>query len=107
MHTLRKKQAQQNLYSALLLLETVEEAEQFMKDICTPHERELLAERWAVCQLLATGEFSYREIHEKTGASLTTITRVARFLRDEHNSGYTRMLQKTAQKLSTEKENLP
>ena len=36
----------------------------------------------------------YREIHERTGVSTTTIVRVGRFLRQEPNKGYRRAIDK-------------
>ncbi|MES2215566.1 MAG: YerC/YecD family TrpR-related protein [Pseudomonadota bacterium] len=84
----------QDLCSALLRLETKEEAYNFLKDLCTPQEIHSLSERWKVCQMLHQEDLSYREIHSKTGASLTTIGRVARFLRDESYHGYLTILQK-------------
>lgn len=80
--------AQLQLCEALLSLQTKEEAYRFLKDLCTPQELNALSERWRVCQLLADGKLSYRDIHQVTGASLTTIGRVARFLKDEHYHGY-------------------
>ena len=53
-----------------------------------------MEERWKVCQLLSDGELSYREIHKITDASLTTIGRVARFLREEPHGGYRNILEK-------------
>ena len=76
------------LYDALLLLKTPEECKNFIQDLCTPQEVKTLKERWRVCQLLERGNLSYREIHQITGASLTTIGRVARFLKEETNQGY-------------------
>ncbi len=81
-----------DLCSALLLLKTKEEAYNFLKDLCTPQEIAALAERWKVCRLLETGDLSYRDIHRITGASLTTIGRVARFLKDEPYRGYRALL---------------
>ncbi|RZI46774.1 transcriptional regulator [Rickettsiales endosymbiont of Peranema trichophorum] len=86
------------LCEALLLLETRDEAFNFLKDLCTPQELNSLAERWRVCKLLNGGEFSYRQIHQMTGASLTTISRVARFLKDEPYSGYITLLGKVNKK---------
>jgi uncharacterized protein YerC len=57
-----------------------------------------LAERWRVCRLLNEGDLSYREIHDVTGASLATITRVARFLKDEPHHGYRSVLKKMTKK---------
>jgi TrpR-related protein YerC/YecD len=90
-----KKQEQEiSLFEALLTLKTVNEAERFFKDICTPQEIKALQERWRVCQLLERGDLSYREIHDVTGASLTTIGRVARFLKQESYQGYRLVLDK-------------
>lgn len=77
-----------NIYQTILQLKTEKEVELFLKDLCTPQELAAFQERWHVCQILAKEEFSYREIHEKTGASVTTIGRVARFLKDEPYKGY-------------------
>ncbi|MBS0193571.1 MAG: DNA-binding transcriptional regulator [Proteobacteria bacterium] len=48
-------------------------------DLCTPAELEALADRWRVVPLLIDG-VPYREIHERTAVSVTTIGRVARCL---------------------------
>ena len=45
---------------------------------------------------------SYREISASTGASLTTVTRVARFLKDEDNEGYVLMLKRMKRKKRNE-----
>jgi len=82
------------LCDALLALESREEAYNFLKDLCTPQELKTLAERWHVCQILNQGNLSYREIHRITGASLTTIGRVARFLKNEPYNGYRAILNK-------------
>ena len=77
-----------DIYDALLLLGDKAEAQAFLKDLCTPQELKALGERWRVCQLLNQTHMSYRDIHTQTGASLTTIGRVARFLKDEPYQGY-------------------
>jgi TrpR-related protein YerC/YecD len=51
----------------------------FLSDICTPTEIESIADRWEVAQLLKEN-LSYREIYSRTGVSITTIGRVARYL---------------------------
>lgn len=61
-------------------------------DLCTPSEVRTLAERWHVARLLDETDLSYREIHDATGVSTTTIVRVARFLRQEPHLGYRRAL---------------
>lgn len=84
-----------DLCDMLIRLESRDEAYALLKDICTPQEIGALAERWRVCQLLDRGDMSYRDIHQATGASLTTIGRVARFLKDESYQGYRQALDKT------------
>lgn len=91
-----------DLYTALLELTTPQEFERFFKDICTPQEITAMQERWRVCQLLEQGTNSYRDIHAITGASLTTITRVARFLKDEPYNGYKTVLQRLKRKIKHE-----
>ena len=59
----------------------------FLIDITTPSELATLQERLNVAMLLEEGN-SYKEISQKTGSSTTTITRVARFLKDEKFGGY-------------------
>jgi TrpR-related protein YerC/YecD len=68
------------------------EAIAFLKDLCTPAELHALAERWYVARLLDKGDLTYREIHDATGVSTTTVVRVARFLKQEANRGYRRVL---------------
>jgi len=77
-----------DLCRALLTPKSVDEMSRLLSDLCTPAEVRTLAERWHVAQLLEKGELSYREIHEATGVSTTTIVRVARFLRQEPHQAY-------------------
>ncbi|MBS7838231.1 transcriptional regulator [Wohlfahrtiimonas chitiniclastica] len=85
------------LCDALLTIEDAQSMNAFLRDLCTPNEYAAFVERWRVCRLLAKEQYSYREIHALTGASLTTIGRVARFLKDENNNGYTAVLAKIDQ----------
>ena len=78
----------QELYDAILSLDSASELDIFLRDLCTPQELMNLAERWQVCRLLHQGTMSYREISALTGASLATIGRVARFLHIEPHQGY-------------------
>lgn len=77
-----------DLCRALLTPENPEEMAALLADLCTPAEVRALAERWQVARLLDTTSLSYREIHDLTGVSTTTIVRVARFLRQESHLGY-------------------
>ena len=90
--TLSYKETSLSLSQALLMLENQEDMDNFLKDLCTPQEMKALQERWRCAQLLASGELSYREIQQQIGASLTTISRVARFLKDEPYKGYKHLI---------------
>ncbi|WP_206860986.1 YerC/YecD family TrpR-related protein [Lysobacter changpingensis] len=67
------------LATALASLRTVEEVQAFLEDLCTPAELEAMGDRWRVVPLLQEN-VPYREIHERTQVSVTTIGRVARTL---------------------------
>ena len=73
--------AEDELFSALLGLQTVDELRAFFLDLCTPAELQAFKDRWAVVELLAEG-MTYRAIHDQTGVSVTTVGRVARCLTD-------------------------
>ena len=77
-----------DLCEALLTPRTADEMARLLTDLCTPAEIRTLAERWHVARLLDGSELSYRDIHDATGVSTTTIVRVARFLRQEPHQGY-------------------
>ena len=85
-----------DLAAALSSVRTPGEARALLADLCTPAEVNSLAERWQVARLLDTGTMTYREIHDATGVSTTTIVRVARFLRQEGNRGYRLLLDRAA-----------
>jgi TrpR-related protein YerC/YecD len=85
-----------DLCAALLTPASAEEMGRLLTDLCTPAEIRTLAERWHVARLLDGTGLSYREIHDATGVSTTTIVRVARFLRQEPNLGYRRALDASA-----------
>lgn len=81
------------LFEALLVLETRDEVEQFLRDLCTLAELEAMAHRWSVARLLDEG-LPYLEIASKTHASTTTVTRVAHWLR-HGEGGYRLALDRT------------
>jgi TrpR-related protein YerC/YecD len=82
----------EDLAAALAALQSDEEARALLRDLCTPAEVRTLAERWQVAKLLDEGGMTYRDIHDATGVSTTTIVRVARFLKEEQNGGYRLLL---------------
>jgi TrpR-related protein YerC/YecD len=67
------------LVEALRALRDADEVRRFLIDLCTPAELEAMADRWAVVPELAEGR-AYRDIHDRTGVSVTTVGRVARCL---------------------------
>ncbi len=71
--------AAQRLARAFLAMRSEEECLALLDDLCTPAELEAIVDRFRAAELLAAG-MAYREIHERTGVSVTTIGRVARFL---------------------------
>ncbi|HVF84046.1 MAG TPA: YerC/YecD family TrpR-related protein [Sphingomicrobium sp.] len=80
------------LCAALLAPRDAAEMRRLLTDLLTPAEVRTLAERWHVARLLDGTDLSYRDIHEATGVSTTTIVRVARFLRQEPHQGYRRTI---------------
>jgi len=71
--------ALEGLARVLAALGDVAEVRAFLEDLCTPAELEAMADRWRVVPLLLQG-MPYRDIHDRTGVSVTTIGRVARCL---------------------------
>ncbi|WP_372014436.1 YerC/YecD family TrpR-related protein [Pseudoxanthomonas sp. 10H] len=67
------------LAQALSALEGPDAVKAFLLDLCTPAELEAMTDRWKVVPLLQQG-VPYREIHDLTQVSVTTIGRVARTL---------------------------
>lgn len=74
------------LCRAIVSLKTSDEVQAFLDDLCTPAEIEAMADRWRVVPWLLQGT-PYREIHDHTGVSVTTIGRVARCL-ETGSGGY-------------------
>ena len=82
------------LCDALLALESRAELERFLRDLCTLAELEALTQRWTVARLVERG-LPYLEIAQRTGASTTTVTRVAHWLR-HGEGGYRLALERMA-----------
>lgn len=86
------------LFAAITSLKSPGEAARFLRDLATPAEIETFAERWRIARLLDAGALSYRDIAAETGASTTTVARVARFLREEANEGYRLVLDRMSRR---------
>lgn len=78
LHKLNPKELEQ-LFQAVLKLETIEECYQFFDDLCTVGEVKSLAQRLEVARMLQEGA-TYNQIEAETGASTATISRVKRCL---------------------------
>jgi len=79
MNKKNKKPRSDEMYKAILKLETLEECKHFFDDLCTVTELQALEQRYQVATYLSKGMI-YNEILEKTGASSATISRVNRSL---------------------------
>ncbi len=78
-----------DLLKTIVSLRTVDEAERFLRDLCTLSELEAMTHRWQAAQLVDRG-LPYHEVSKRTGASTTTVTRVAHWLR--HGEGGYRLM---------------
>jgi TrpR-related protein YerC/YecD len=78
------------LSSAMAMITTEEDMASFLRDIGTLSELQAWSERFEVAKQLAQG-ITYREIAKNTGASTTTVTRVAKFL-ENGEGGYRTVL---------------
>ena len=74
------------LFDAILSLQSKEECYSFFEDLCTINELLSLSQRYEVASMLRDKK-TYLESAEKTGASTATISRVNRSL-NYGNDGY-------------------
>lgn len=74
-----KDEPTDRLFQAILLLRDIEECYDFFEDLGTVAEIKAFAQRFEVAGMLMDKK-TYREIHEKTGASEATISRVNKAL---------------------------
>ena len=70
-----------DLFATIASLKTTEEAQRFLRDLCTRSELDAMAHRWQVARLLDEG-LPYLETAKRAHASTTTVTRVAQWLRN-------------------------
>ncbi len=95
LNTRQETHAENDLYRTIASLDNVADCRAFFQDLCTPAELEAMKDRWNVVRLLEE-ELTYRQIHERSGVSMTTIGRVARCLGSGSN-GYTSALRRSGQ----------
>lgn len=86
MNSKLKTPSVEQLFDAILSLESKEECFDFFEDICTINELLSLSQRFEVAKMLREHR-TYLDIAEKTGASTATISRVNRSL-NYGNDGY-------------------
>jgi TrpR-related protein YerC/YecD len=96
-HTWRTNETR-DLFATILALQTQEEAERFFRDLCTIGELEAMTHRWHAARLIDEG-LPYLEVARQTGASTTTVTRVAHWLRHGEN-GYRQALDRRSRRLA-------
>ena len=78
------------LCSAIASCKNEQDAAELLRDIGTLSELQAWAERLEVAKQLSRGK-TYREVAKNTGASTTTVTRVAKSIKDGEG-GYVRFL---------------
>ena len=81
-----------NLYRAILALETKQECAAFLDDIFTIQELDAISQRLEVARLLHEGK-NYVDINKLTGASTATICRVSKCL-TYGDGGYKTVIEK-------------
>jgi TrpR-related protein YerC/YecD len=91
------------LFEAILTLETMEEAYDFFVDLCTVPELKAFARRFIVAKQLLQGRV-YSDIAEDTGTSTATISRVKRSL-SYGCEGYKQVLAKLEKKAAESEKN--
>ena len=79
MNKLPKKPRSEDMYKAILSLNTLEECMAFFDDLCTVKELMAMEQRFHVAECLHKG-MVYSDILAETGASSATISRVNRSL---------------------------
>lgn len=84
-----------DLFDAILTLETREECYQFFDDLCTVNELHSLSQRLQVAMMIKQG-FTYATIEKESGASTATISRVKRSLQ-WGNEAYTMVMERLPQ----------
>ena len=74
-----REESVDNLFDAILALESLDECYKFFEDIGTINEIKSFAQRFEVANMLRKG-MTYGDISAKTGASTATISRVSKCL---------------------------
>lgn len=91
--TLIATQREQELWNAILSLQTPLECQKFFGDLLTADEVADFAKRWQVARMLYAGT-SYVVIQKETALSSRTIARISNWLK-EGTGGYRLLLKRT------------
>jgi TrpR-related protein YerC/YecD len=81
-----KDSSVEQLFEAILTLQSVEECYVFFDDLCTVNEIQSMSQRLEVARMLRLDQ-TYKQIEQETSASTATISRVKRCLH-YGNDGY-------------------
>lgn len=92
----------EQLFKAVLSLESMEECRLFFEDVCTIKELLDISQRLEMAKMLYDGAH-YSEVSKATGASTTTISRVSKCL-EYGNGGYKAVLSKIEREKSKEND---
>ena len=82
----------EELYSELIKLETLEECESFLLDLCTMKELQSMGQRLKAAKMLLEGK-TYNEVIEETDISSATLARVSKCVR-YGDGGYANVINK-------------
>ena len=82
----------EELYEELIKLETVEECENFLSDLCTMKELLSMGQRLKAAKMLLEGK-TYNEVIEATDISSATLARVSKCIR-YGDGGYANIIKK-------------
>lgn len=99
MNKSKNKPRNEDMYKAILTLESVEECMAFFDDLCTVTELHAMEQRYQVAVCLSKGMI-YNDILAETGASSATISRVNRSLqygKDGYETVFGRLAEKDAE----------
>ncbi len=101
MNTKLKDKYLDDLFEAILTLETEEECYNFFEDLCTVLELRSLSQRYQVAKML-NDKHVYSDIVAETGASTATISRVNRSI-NYGSEGYAVVFERLAKKHENDK----
>lgn len=83
------KEMRKELYALLASIETAEDVEILLNDLCTDKEIEQMTQRVVAAKLLMQGK-TYNQVIEKTDISSATLSRVSRCV--QYGEGYKKFI---------------